>query len=113
MLLEVLDVFERHGMHHRDDQHTGAAIGLLRDVALIYDGQQPSCASVIGAVLNEERTQLLAEMCRDALARLATDVETGRECGCLNGEICSWHACALTRAEGYRSLAFYLGAPVM
>ena len=39
-ILQFLDVLERHGYHYRDDLHTGRAIGLLRDVARIYEGTQ-------------------------------------------------------------------------
>src|SRR5215469_6063082 len=111
MLIEVLDVFERYGLHHRDDQHTGCAIGLLRDAALIYDAQQPSWTAVAGPVLNSDQTHLLAEMCRDALARLAAGIGTCRECGRLRHDLCSRHANSLTRADAYRSLALCLGAP--
>ena len=38
LILEVLDVLERHGYHRSDNQHTGQAIGLIRDVARIYEG---------------------------------------------------------------------------
>ena len=37
-ILEVLDVMERHGYHRGDNEHTGQAIGLIRDVARIYEG---------------------------------------------------------------------------
>ena len=37
-ILEVLDVLERHGYRRRDHEHTGQAIGLIRDAARIYDG---------------------------------------------------------------------------
>jgi hypothetical protein len=37
-LLEVLDVLERHGYRPSDNQHTGQAIGLIRDVAHVYEG---------------------------------------------------------------------------
>ena len=39
-IIEVLDVLERHGYHQHDDQHTGRAIGLLGDLARIYEGTQ-------------------------------------------------------------------------
>ena len=38
LILEVLDVLERHGYHRGDNQHTGQAIGLIHDVACIYEG---------------------------------------------------------------------------
>ena len=37
-ILEVLDVMERHGYHRSDNQHTGQAIGLLGNLAHVYDG---------------------------------------------------------------------------
>jgi len=39
-ILEVLDVMERHGYRPSDNQYTGEAIGLIRDVAHIYEGTQ-------------------------------------------------------------------------
>ena len=37
-IFEVLDAMERHGYHGGDNQHTAQAIGLIRDVARIYEG---------------------------------------------------------------------------
>ena len=37
-IIDVLDVMERHGYHRGDHEHTGQAIGLIRDVAGIYEG---------------------------------------------------------------------------
>ena len=37
-ILEVLDVMERHGYRRRDNEHTGQAVGLIGDVARIYEG---------------------------------------------------------------------------
>src|SRR5271166_3972302 len=39
-ILQFLDVLERHGYHYHDDQHTGRAVGLLSDLARIYEGSQ-------------------------------------------------------------------------
>jgi hypothetical protein len=39
-ILQFLDVLERHGYHYHDDLHTDRAVGLLRDVARIYEGPQ-------------------------------------------------------------------------
>jgi hypothetical protein len=38
LITDVLDVMERHGYHRGDDEHTGQAIGLIYDVARIYEG---------------------------------------------------------------------------
>ena len=40
LILDVLDVLERHGYTRGDNQHTGRAIGLIRDLARIYEGTQ-------------------------------------------------------------------------
>ena len=37
-ILEVFDVLERHGYRRSDSEHTGQAIGLIRQVARIYEG---------------------------------------------------------------------------
>ena len=37
-ITDVLHVMERHGYHCGDNEHTGQAIGLIRDVARIYEG---------------------------------------------------------------------------
>jgi hypothetical protein len=37
-IIDVLDVMERHGYHRGDHEHTGQAIGLIRNVARIYEG---------------------------------------------------------------------------
>ena len=34
----ITDVLERHGYHRGDNEHTGQAIGLIRDIARIYEG---------------------------------------------------------------------------
>jgi hypothetical protein len=38
LFLDVLDVLERHGYHHHDKQHTGQALGVIRDLAHVYEG---------------------------------------------------------------------------
>ena len=37
-ILEVFDVLERHGYRRSDSEHAGQAIGLIRQVARIYEG---------------------------------------------------------------------------
>jgi len=43
-IVQFLDVLERHGYHYHDDLHTDKAVGLLRDVARIYEGTQETPA---------------------------------------------------------------------
>ena len=48
-ILQFLDVLEGHGYHYHDDQHTGRAVGLLGDLARIYEGSQEAPASTYAA----------------------------------------------------------------
>ena len=38
LISDVLDVLERHGYHQHHNQHTGQAIGVLHDLARVYEG---------------------------------------------------------------------------
>jgi ferredoxin len=51
LIIDVLDVLEQHGYHQADDQHTGRAVGLIGDLARIYEGTQeaPAGAYVVSA----------------------------------------------------------------
>jgi hypothetical protein len=51
LIIDVLDVLEQHGYRHADDQHTGRAVGLIGDLARIYEGTQeaPAGAYVVSA----------------------------------------------------------------
>ena len=40
LIHDILDVLERHGYTRGDDQHAGRAIGLIGDLARIYEGSQ-------------------------------------------------------------------------
>jgi hypothetical protein len=108
LVVGVLDIFERHGIHHHDDEHTSAAIGLVRDAALTYDGQLDVPQEVIatGTVLTVRQRRLLADMYHDARAWVTAGIETCSNC---DGGICRAHARALARAERYRAIVRQLG----
>ena len=40
LIIDVLDVLEKHGYRRGDDRHTGRAVGLVGDLARIYEGTQ-------------------------------------------------------------------------
>ena len=40
LIEDILDALDRHGFTRSDDQHTGRAIGLIGDLARIYEGSQ-------------------------------------------------------------------------
>jgi predicted RNA-binding Zn ribbon-like protein len=45
LIHDVLDALERHGCYRGDDQHADRAIGLIGDLAGIYEGTQDHPAS--------------------------------------------------------------------
>ena len=38
LIIDILDVLERHGYHKPGNQHTGQAIGVISDLARVYEG---------------------------------------------------------------------------
>ena len=44
LIIDVLDVLEKHGYRRGDDRHTGRAVGLVGDLARIYEGTQEAPA---------------------------------------------------------------------
>jgi len=48
-IVQFLDVLERHGYHYHDDRHTGRAVGVLGDLARIYEGSQETPAATYHA----------------------------------------------------------------
>jgi hypothetical protein len=114
LVADVLDVFERHGLHYRDDHHTGRAAGLVQEAAMAYDTVRaiPSGTAVSGPAFAAPRLELLAQMCQDACACVTVGIETCENCYRFADGICPVHSDALARADAYRGLARQLGAPV-
>ena len=50
LIIDVLDVLEKHGYRRGDDQHTGRAVGLVGDLARIYEGTQEAPAGAYSSV---------------------------------------------------------------
>ena len=117
-ILEVLDVMERHGYRRSDYEHTGQAIGLIRDVARIYDGtltappggyvvvpsSQPAAAQPPGPpaviVSAAEVKTLLAAL--DEAAEYKRDrAETCADCTGQSCTTCQWR---LQAADAYDQL---------
>lgn len=55
MIIDVLDVLEKHGYRRGDDRHTGRAVGLVGDLARIYEGTQEAPAGAYLAPAPEPR----------------------------------------------------------
>jgi hypothetical protein len=109
LVAEVLDIFERHGLRHHDDDHTSRAIVLVRQAAHTYGAQleQPVVTQPRSHGLTDRQLRLLVEMCDNARICVTTGVEICRSC---DSGVCPTHACALARAETYSSLVRQLGA---
>ena len=65
MIIDVLDVLEKHGYRRGDDQHTGRAVRLVGDLARIYEGTQEV---PVGARLVPEPSQASREQAARAAA---------------------------------------------
>jgi hypothetical protein len=124
-ILEVLDVPERHGYRLSDNQHTGQAIALIRDVAHIYEGTldgprgayvvvpssrpttaEPSSLPGPDAVIisASERKTIIAALDEASLYK-RDRVQTCADCADQSCGTCQWR---LQAAEAYDSLAAQL-----
>jgi len=76
-IFEVLGVLERHGYRASDNQHTGQAIGLLGDLAHVYDGTTDAPRSAYVAVPSPPTAaQPTSRVGQDAVILSAADVST-------------------------------------
>jgi hypothetical protein len=55
LIIDVLDVLEKHGYRRGDDQHTGRAVGPVGDLARIYEGTQEVPAGAYLVEMPEQR----------------------------------------------------------
>jgi len=124
-IIDVLDVLEHHGYRRSDSEHTGQAIGLIRQVARIYEGTldapvggyvvvpsspptapQPPGPPVPDAVLVSagQVTTLLAAL--DAAAEYKRDrAGTCADCADQSCTTCQWR---LQAAEAYDQMAGHM-----
>jgi hypothetical protein len=122
LIIDVLDVLEKHGYRRGDDQHTGRAVRLVGDLARIYEGTQ---AVPDGARLVPEPSQASLDQAGraaaghvEAIAGVgmptilsaldeASDYKRNRAAGCAD---CADQSCGtcqhcLDAARAYESLA--------
>ncbi len=81
LIIDVLDVLDKHGYHRADDQHTGRAVGLIGDLAHIYEGKQEAPTAAYAAAERWLAPQTGAEppdptAREDAVTVAATDMRT-------------------------------------
>ncbi len=118
-ITDVLDVLERHGYHRGDNEHTGQAIGLIRDVARIYQGtldaprgsyvvvpsSQPTAPQPPGppaAVVSADQVKILLAALDDAADYKRDRAETCADCAGRSCTTCQWR---LQTAGAYDQLA--------
>ena len=116
---EVLDVLERHGYRRSDDEHAGRAIGLIGDLARIYDGAQDRSARRLrrGTVRPADgnqptrrtasssppiRSRLLLAALDDAAEDKRDRANTCTDCADQSCTTCQWR---LHAADAYDQLA--------
>ena len=76
LILDVLDVLERHGYHKYDDQHTGRAVGVIFDLARTYEGTRETRPDPAAPSPHPEPASAAPEADRDAIVLTLTDVST-------------------------------------
>jgi hypothetical protein len=127
-IFEVLDVLERHGYHRGDNEHTGRAIGLIHDVAHIYEGtlDAPSTPYVVvppseptapesPALPNQDAVIVPADEVKTLLAALddaaeykRDRAETCADCADQSCTTCQWR---LQTADAYDQIAGQMSYP--
>ena len=82
LIIDVLDLLERHGYHKHDNQHTGQAIGVIHDLVRVYEGDRDAS---YGTYLDQappspplEPRQPDRQADPDAVILTGTDVSTVR-----------------------------------
>ena len=122
LIIDVLDVLEKHGYRRGDDQHTGRAVRLVGDLARIYEGTQEAPG---GARLVPEPSQASRDQAgRAAATRIeaitavgmptilsaldeASDYKRDRAAGCADcaDQTCGTCQHRLDAARAYEGLA--------
>ena len=124
LIIDVLDVLEKHGYHRGDDLHTGRAVGLVGDLARIYEGTQeaPAAARVVqrpeprhaapdqaGTAADQRVKTIAAAGMSTILSALdeASDYKRDRAAGCADcvDQSCGTCQFRLDAAQAYDSLA--------
>ena len=118
-ILEVLDVMERHGYRRSDNEHTGQALGLIRDVARIYEGTldaprggyvvvpspQPTAPQLSGppaAIVSANQVKTLLVALDEAAEYKRDRAETCADCADQSCTTCQWR---LQAADAYDQMA--------
>jgi hypothetical protein len=115
-ILEVLDVMERHGYRRSDNQHAGQAIGLIGDVARIYEGtldaprggyvvvssSRPAAPQPPGVIVSAGEAKTLLAALDEAAEYKRDRAETCADCADQSCTTCQWR---LQAADAYDQMA--------
>jgi hypothetical protein len=121
-ILEVLEVLERHGYRRSDNEHAGQALGLIRDVARIYEGTldapcygyvvvpspQPTEPQPHGppdqdaVIISADEIKVLLAALDDAAEYKRDRAETCADCADQSCTTCQWR---LQAADAYDQMA--------
>jgi hypothetical protein len=118
LIFEVLDVLERHGYRHNDNQHAGQVIGLIPDVTHIYEGTLdapsspylvvPSSRPVVpeppgppAVIVSTGQVKTLLAALDEAAEYKRDRAETCAECADQSCSTCQWR---LQAADAYDQL---------
>ena len=118
-ILEVLDVMERHGYRRSDNEHAGQAIGLIGDVARIYEGTLdaprggyvvvPSSQPIAPQPPGAARRHRLGRRGQDPAGRAGRSrriqAGPGRDCADCADQSCTTCQWRLQAADAYDQLA--------
>jgi hypothetical protein len=72
----ILDVLERHGYHKYDNQHTGRAVGVIFDLAHVYEGTRETHPDPVASPPHPEPTRPVREADQVAVVLTLADVST-------------------------------------
>jgi hypothetical protein len=124
-ILEVFGVMERHGYHRGDDEHTGQAMGLIRDAAGTYEGTldaprggyvvvpssqpteppTPSPAGQDAVVVSAGEVKTLLAALGEAAEYKRDRAETCADCADQSCTTCQWR---LLAADAYDQMADHM-----
>ena len=76
LILDVLDVLERHGYHKYDNQHTGRAVGVIFDLAHVYEGARETHPGPVGALATSRASTARPRSRSGRLVLTPADVST-------------------------------------
>jgi hypothetical protein len=81
---EVLDALERHGYYRGDDLHADRAIGLIGDLACIYEGTQdhPACCPSLKIPMKAALATHMWGCCKAPQPWWLRGLGGGGACGC-------------------------------